>query len=278
MPELPEVETVIRDLRAAGIEGALIKNVHVHWPRLVAVPSAGTFVRLLRGVWIQRVSRRGKYIVFRLSDGHWLLMHLRMTGQLSFVAPDTPLGSHQHARLMFGDGKELRYHDPRKFGRWYLLRDAKTKLDRLGPEPLASTFTLKVFRKALAGRKGMLKPLMLNQRVLAGLGNIYVDESLWEARLHPQQSYAKLTAEEQARLYRAVRRVLRRGVAAMGTTLGKGSTNFYSVSGRRGRNQDGLRVFRRHTMPCPRCSTRIIRIIVSQRSTHLCPQCQRMET
>jgi formamidopyrimidine-DNA glycosylase len=177
--------------------------------------------------------------------------------------------------LTFDDGRELRYRDTRKFGRWRLVRDPAQHLAHLGPEPLSPAFSAARLREALHGRKGMLKPLLLNQSVVAGLGNIYVDEALWDAALHPRQPADTLGADDVRRLHAAIRRVLRRGVRAGGTTLGRGKTNFRGLGERRGRNQRALRVFRRTGQDCPRCGATIERMLVGQRSTHLCPRCQR---
>ena len=256
MPELPEVETVVRDLKEAGLGGRSILKAAVHWAR------------------IEAVSRRGKFIVISLSTGQVLLIHLRMTGKLSFAPTGTHRSKHQHVILALDDGRELRFEDTRKFGRWYLLDDAQTRLGNLGPEPLEAGFTARSLTAILSRHARMLKPLLLDQQVIAGLGNIYVDEALWDAALHPCRLSNSVSVDDAARLRRAIRKVLRRGVRAMGTSLGNASTNFYSVAGRRGRNKDGLRVFRRVGEPCPRCRTPIERLVVAQRSSHVCPSCQ----
>jgi len=274
MPELPEVETVVRDLRAHGLEGRTVVRARVHWARSVGTPSATAFCKGLRGARVAGVRRRGKFIVMDLVDSRSVLVHLRMTGRLFFAPAASAREVHQHVIVDLDDGRSLRFRDTRKFGRWYLLPDAQSKLGGLGPEPLDKRFTAAHFVRRLRPRRGMLKPLLLNQAVIAGLGNIYVDEALFEARLHPERRCATLTDKDLRRLYRAVRKVLRRGVRAMGTSLGRAQTNFYSVAGRRGRNQDRLKVFRRHGEPCPVCGTAIERILVCQRSTHFCPQCQ----
>jgi formamidopyrimidine-DNA glycosylase len=274
MPELPEVETVVQDLRKHGLIGAAIVKARVGWTRTIAEPRAAQFRRLMAGRTVQGLGRRGKYIVVRLSDGWTLLVHLRMTGQLTLTEAGSPRSRHHHVVLDLDDGRELRFSDTRKFGRWHLVRDPQALLARLGPEPLAPSMTGRRFSERLAARTGMLKPLLLDQGFLAGLGNIYVDEALWEAGLHPRRRAHTLSPAQRRVLYRAVRTVLRRGVRALGTTLGEGSTNFYSVSGRRGRNKDNLRVFRRTGKPCARCRSPIERIVVGQRSTHICPQCQ----
>ena len=274
MPELPEVETVVSDLQAAGIIGRRVLEARVRWQRTIATPSAQAFVRRIRHQRIDAISRRAKYIVIGLSGGDTVLIHLRMTGRLTLTSGKVPRDPHEHVVLRLDDDSVLRYHDTRKFGRWYLLADASHKLDALGPEPLEASFTGRRFAERLAGRFGALKPLLLNQAFLAGLGNIYVDEALWDAKLHPEQSAGHLKPAQVQALYRGIRKVLRRGIRNLGTSLGDGDTNFYSVGGRRGRAQDQLRVFRRTGDPCPRCRTPIKRIIVGQRSTHLCPRCQ----
>jgi formamidopyrimidine-DNA glycosylase len=274
MPELPEVETVVRGLRDAGLVGHRIEGVNVRWAKTIQGLSPERFARLLRGRRVESVGRRAKYIVLTLDAGWTILVHLRMTGRLRLAPAGESVAPHEHLELRLDDGRTLRFTDARKFGRWLLTRTPEQTLGRLGPEPLDRAFTVARFRALLVGRRGMLKPLLLNQAVLAGLGNIYVDEALWDARLHPCLPADQLDARAQRALHAGIRKVLRRGVAAAGTSLGKGLANFYSVAGRRGRNQDDLRVFRRTGEPCPRCRTAIQRIVVGQRSTHLCPRCQ----
>ncbi|MDA0322205.1 MAG: bifunctional DNA-formamidopyrimidine glycosylase/DNA-(apurinic or apyrimidinic site) lyase [Verrucomicrobia bacterium] len=274
MPELPEVETVVNDLRDAGLVGRRVVKARVHWPRMIATSSAKQFSRAMEGQQFAELSRRAKYIVASLSNGQGLLIHLRMTGNLRFRDSGTPRDPHEHVVLLLDDDRELRYRDPRKFGRWYLLDDVQEKLGGLGPEPLAPGFTADRLRRIISGRRGILKPLLLNQAFIAGLGNIYVDEALWDAGLHPQRSAESLSDDDVGALYRAIRKVLRRGVRSLGASLGKAQTNFYSVGGRRGRAQDGFKVFRRTGEPCPRCKTPIERTVIAQRGTHLCPVCQ----
>ena len=275
MPELPEVETVVRGLRASGLAGRTIRAVHVRWSGAIEAPSAAEFVKALKGERVAEIARRGKYIVIRLGGGRHVLIHLRMTGRLRLVAASLPIEKHEHIILDLDDGSQLRYRDPRKFGRWCVPEDVAVRLGRLGPEPLDASFTAESFEERLRLRQGMLKPLLLNQSFVAGLGNIYVDEALWEAGLHPRRKSGTLTKAERRRLHGAIRVVLRRGILNRGTTLGRGSTNFQGIGGERGSNQRGLNVFRRTGEPCPRCGTPIVRLIVSQRSTHVCTRCQR---
>ena len=275
MPELPEVETIARGLREAGLVGQTIRDARVRWPRSVEGLAPRAFAARLRGCTIRSIGRRAKFIVIELDGPNDILVHLRMTGRLDLAAPDAAVGKHQHVILDLSGGRQLRFSDPRKFGRWYVSPRPHARLAGLGPEPLDRRFSSVQMTRRLRGRAAMLKPLLLNQSFLAGLGNIYVDEALWDARLHPRRKANTLSAEEGRRLYRAVRKVLRRGIRGMGTSLGRGSTNFYSVAGRRGRNQEGLKVFRKTGEPCPRCGGPIDRIIVGQRSTHICAACQR---
>jgi formamidopyrimidine-DNA glycosylase len=199
-----------------------------------------------------------------------------MSGRLHLVSADTPRIKHEHVILSFADDRQLRFHDPRKFGRLSLLKDPAPILDRLGPEPLAPGFTASALGKFLKGRRRLLKPLLLDQTFIAGLGNIYVDEALWEAKLHPCRTASDLLTPEIRALRLAIPRVLKRGLKNLGTSLGTGEANFYSVASRRGRNKDQLKVFRRTDLPCPRCKAKIERIIVGQRSTHICPKCQEL--
>ena len=274
MPELPEVETVVNDLVAAKLVGHRIASVRISWPRTLAEPSLRQFSARVKGAQIVGVQRRAKYIVISLSTGDWLLIHLRMTGRLQLSPHGQTPDIHERAALSLDQGRELCFIDTRKFGRWRLVDDLDSALGHLGPEPLDASFKSRDLFAIMHGHHRMLKPLLLDQKCLAGLGNIYVDEALWDAQLNPCQLSHSLSHPEVASLYRSIRKVLRRGIRSMGTSLGTGKGNFYSVAGRRGRNQDGLRVFRRDGEPCPRCDAVIERLIVGQRSTHICPICQ----
>ena len=274
MPELPEVQTIANDLIAADVIGPTISGAGVFWPRSIAEPSPGSFCRRIKGQQFTAIGRRGKYLVFKLSAGDTLLLHLRMSGRLHLVAADTPRVKHEHVILSFDDGRQLRVHDPRKFGRLTLVKNPGKILDRLGPEPLAQGLTTRALGLSLKNRRRMLKPLLRDQTFIAGLGNIYVDEALWEARLNPCRLASTLSKPEIKALRLAIPRVLKRGLKNLGTSLGSGETNFYSVASRRGRNKDQLNVFRRTELPCPRCQTSIERLVVGQRSTHICPNCQ----
>ncbi len=274
MPELPEVETVVRGLRAAGVEGAVIRDVTVRWARSVA-PAPELFAAELRGRRIVRLGRRAKYILATLDDGRLLLIHLRMTGKLLLAAADAGDAPHDRVIFALADGRRLRFNDTRKFGRLLLTAAPAAPLAPLGPEPLAPSFTPALLRARLRGCRRQLKAALLDQRIVAGLGNIYVDEALWAARLHPARCAGTLPPEALRRLHAAIRAVLRRGIRDGGTSLGDGAGNFYSVAGHRGRHADGLQVFRRDGEPCPRCGHTIARLKIAQRGTHICPRCQR---
>lgn len=274
MPELPEVETVVRDLRAQGLEGARVAKVEVYWPRTVGGAPVDNFVAAVVGRTIEQITRRGKYIVMRLDTRERLLVHLRMTGKLRLGAAGEVVGKHDHLVLELEDGRRLFFNDTRKFGRVSVACDNASPVEALGPEPLEPDFTVAVLRSRVADKGRAIKPLLLDQATVAGLGNIYVDEALWQARIHPQRVAKSLSSGEIKRLHSAIRTVLKRGIVNCGTTLGSGADNFYSVAGRRGRNADALRVFRRDGEPCPRCRSLIERSVVGQRGTHFCPQCQ----
>jgi len=272
VPELPEVETLARDLCRLAC-GAEFKAVTVYWPRSVAMPSAEELVQGLPGQRVLTVGRRGKFLHFSLSGPSHLLIHLRMSGHVQVGPATAPLDA--HARVVFDltDGRRLVFSDPRKFGRLYWLTRPDLVLGALGPEPLADDLTLDAFRNLLARRKGALKPLLLNQALLAGMGNIYTDEALFRAGLHPLRKANTLTADEVERLYTAIRDVLQQAIGNRGTTLA--DARYRDAEGQPGHNRENLRVYRHTGEPCPRCGTPIERTVVGGRGTHFCPHCQK---
>ncbi|MCX7591973.1 MAG: bifunctional DNA-formamidopyrimidine glycosylase/DNA-(apurinic or apyrimidinic site) lyase [Kiritimatiellae bacterium] len=275
MPELPEVETVVRDLRRARISGKAIARVHIYRREAIAGPMPDRFGAEVAGRRIYDISRRGKYIVMVLSGGWHLIVHLRMTGQLLLNGQGAPADRHEHLVLEFDNGVKLHFRDSRKFGRWWLVPDPAEVLGKLGPEPLDPAFGFSRFRALVSGRTGLIKPVLLDQTVIAGLGNIYANEALWEARIHPLRACATLSTEELRRLYVAMRRILRRAIRAGGTSLGRGSTHFCRPGGEAGKYQEQLRVHGRAGKACPRqCGSKIQRLIVHQRSSYVCPTCQ----
>lgn len=275
MPELPEVETIVRELRASDLIGKKIIHADVFWARTIAEPDAMTFIKNITNQTITEINRRGKFIVFTLSNDT-LLVHLRMTGKfLLSNNMDAEIHSHERVRLTLENGIILRYEDQRKFGKWFLLKHPEMILDKLGLEPLSNEFTFTNFENLIHNYKRQIKPFLLDQNYIAGLGNIYVDEALWEAGIHPMRLVSSLTKAEVHGLYSAIKNVLLKGVENTGTSLGAKRANFYSVSGRRGENQNLLKVFRRNGLPCPKCGTIINKIVVAQRGTHFCPNCQK---
>lgn len=274
MPELPEVETIVQELIASKIVGKQILQVHVHWNKIIETPGAEEFIQTIKNQAIQHLERRGKYLVFTLSMGV-LFVHLRMTGKFELIEKKEPVAKHEHVRLIFSDGTCLRYLDPRKFGRWSYHQNSEKKMEQLGLEPLGSQFTLTAFKKLLLERHAKIKPFLLNQKYIAGLGNIYVDEALWEAKIHPLRLSHTLTDSEIKALHQAIQHVLKKGIENLGTSLGSGQGNYYSVSGKRGGHQYQLKVFRQEGKVCQRCGDKILKIVVGQRGTHLCPTCQK---
>ncbi|MDQ3690571.1 MAG: bifunctional DNA-formamidopyrimidine glycosylase/DNA-(apurinic or apyrimidinic site) lyase [Chloroflexota bacterium] len=295
MPELPEVETVARDLQRR-VAGATITGASIHWDRTIRHPQPPErFAAEIAGATIQRVARRAKTVLLHLADGRVMTVALRMTGALIVVEADA--AADLYARVVFSleDGRELRYRDVRKFGRIGLwpgggLRSIgagrgtrskrvaeSTRRYRIGelfsghgPEPLTRGFTAIRLAERLRGRSAKLKSLLLDQSFIAGVGNIYADEALWRARLHPLRSADSLDARDVRRLHRTVRQVLREGIAHRGTSF----SDYVGVDGEPGANAERLAVYRRTEQPCYRCGRPIRRIVVGQRSTHFCPRCQ----
>ncbi len=270
MPELPEVETIVRELRPF-VEGRFIIAAHVFWARTIAAPSGdiARFCTDVRGRQVLNLRRRGKFIVFSL-DATSLLIHLRMSGRLLLA----PQGAERHLRMRLDldEGRSLYFYDPRKFGRIWLLDEPQEVLGRLGPEPLADDFTVEVLSELLRGRRGMLKPLLLDQQFIAGLGNIYADESLFRAGIHPRRPANSLIPDEVRRLHRAIRKVLSEAIEHCGTTF---DGVYLRPGGEEGEQVAHLLVYGRTGQPCPRCGTPIERTTVGGRGTHICPNCQR---
>ena len=282
MPELPEVETVARDLRGLVV-GASIGGVRVTWLRTLRSQDPVAFAARVIGRTIVGTGRRAKLVVLDLDDGSAITIHLKMTGQLFVVPAATPVDPYVRVVLELVDGRELRFRDIRKFGRFGLARrdgpagDLRGELggDKgfkgFGPEPLEAAFTARVFRRRIRARKGRLKPLLLDQAFVAGIGNIYADEALWEARLHPLRSASTLRPADEGRLYRAIRRILAEAVERRGSSI-----DDYTAPEGDGSMQEQLLVYQRAGEPCPRCGRPVRRIIVGGRATHFCSWCQRL--
>ena len=257
MPELPEVETVVRSL-ALHVTGRTIRRVEIYAPRI----RRGR-VEQAQGRRIAGVRRVGKFIVFDL-EGGFLCVHLGMTGKL-LLRSDS--GDHTRARIQLDRG-EIFFDDPRMFGNIEFSPQLPHRVSCLGQDPLEISF--EEFRALLRLRRGALKALLLNQRFLRGVGNIYADEALFRARLHPLEKADRLNKVRAQRLYDALRQVLREAIARGGSSV----SDYVDADGRRGWFQQLHCVYRRHGEPCPACGARIRRILVSQRGTHYCPRCQ----
>ncbi len=274
MPELPEVETHVRDLEPELRNHSVIA-ARVLWPRTIAVPSAEQFVGMIAGQQFASFGRRGKYMLFGMASGDTLIIHLRMSGKLVVRPADAVVDLHARVLFELDDGRRLCFIDPRKFGRIWLVANAEEVVSKLGPEPQGSEFTAEWLVQKLGKRAVAIKSLLLDQSIVAGVGNIYADEALHEAGIHPLRSGASLTIEEIAHLRTAVRAVLTRAIELGGSSLGRSPIqNYLRPSGEAGEFQEEHRVYARTGKPCLRCAAPITRIVVGQRSTHFCPFCQ----
>jgi formamidopyrimidine-DNA glycosylase len=282
VPELPEVETVARDLRGLVV-GARITGVTVGWLKTLRSGDPKAFAAAVVGRTITGTSRRAKLVVLDLDDATAITIHLKMTGQLFVVRSGSMGDPYIRLVLTFADGRELWFRDIRKFGRVGIARrdgpggdlvgelGGEKGFKGFGPEPLDAAFTVRRFRAGIRGRRGRLKPLLLDQSFLAGVGNIYADEALWAARLHPLRSAATLRPTDEGRLYREVRRILAEAVERRGSSI-----DDYTAPDGDGSMQEHLLVYQRAGEPCFRCGRPVRRIVVGGRSTHFCSWCQRL--
>ena len=271
MPELPEVETVVRGLRRT-ILGKKIKNLKI-FPSRVLHSSPALLKRNLIRQRIQEISRRGKNIIIKLSSGDLLVIHLGMTGNLFYLNRPAFMGKHDHIDLEFSDKTYLRYSDIRKFGKFKLVKSSQSAkeevLKKLGPEPLE--ISRDDFVQLLQKKKGRIKSVLLNQSIIAGIGNIYADETLFEAKIHPLQKVSDISRNGLIKLHQAIQKILRKAIKAGGSSV----DNYRDVNGESGFFQFYHKVYGREGEPCKRCGTKIKRIIINQRSTHFCPRCQK---
>src|SRR5579884_2817415 len=273
MPELPEVESVRRQLEPV-LAGRRFERVDIADPRLVRPFEPAEVAAELEGERVAAVERRGKYLIVRFESGRVLLVHLRMTGSL-LCAPSGSVTDDPHRRAVvtLDNGSDVVYRDVRRFGTWLLLEPGEAEpylAARVGDEPLDALFTAARLGERLAGRRTSLKAALLDQRTLAGMGNIYVDEALWRARLNPLRPAADLDRAELRRLHRAIRAALEHGLARQGSTL----RDYRLPDGSGGSMQDEFRVYGRRDEPCDRCGTPIARTRVAGRTTWFCPTCQ----
>jgi formamidopyrimidine-DNA glycosylase len=274
VPELPEVETVAADLRPLLV-GRRVIACDLRFPSMVRYPDPEHFAARVAGSAIDAVDRRGKYILLRLDTGLVLVAHLGMTGQLRCVDPRTPEPDHLHVVLDLDDGRQLRYRDPRRFGRLLLGTEEELlragKLPHLGPEPLDPHFTAGDLYRRLHRRRAPLKALLLDQAVVAGVGNIYADESLFRARVRPDRSGESLSRQAAGRLRRAMEEILREAIENRGSSV----IDYRDALGEAGRQQERLSVYGRAGEPCPRCGTPLVQTRLAGRTTVYCRRCQR---
>jgi formamidopyrimidine-DNA glycosylase len=274
MPELPEVET-IRSRLAPGLSGRRFERVQIFDVRLTRPEPPEAVASALEGERVVDVRRRGKYLVFVFESGRHLLVHLRMTGNVLYPAPDGARGDpHVRAVVKLDNGSDVAYRDVRRFGTWELLEpgdlDRYFALRRLGREPLERSFTTAALRKALGGRRAPVKAALLDQRAAAGVGNIYAEEALWHARIHPLTPAGELSEQELRALRKGIRKALELGIARQGATL----RDYRGADGERGRMQREFRVYGRTDEPCPRCGTPIEKTRAGGRGSWYCPTCQ----
>ena len=273
MPELPEVETVRLRLEPAVV-GRRFEAVEIADPRLTRPEDPRLVEAELVGERVEALDRRGKYLIFRFESGRGLLVHLRMTGSFRHAPGDgLPDDPYRRAVVRLDDGSDVAYRDVRRFGTWLLLEpdELPPYLEaRVGREPLTAAFTAKRLAERLHGRRAPIKAALLDQRTLAGMGNIYVDEALWRARIHPLRPAGELTLDEVKRIHRGVRQALQAGLARQGATL----RDYVTPDGAAGAMQHEFKVYGRAGEPCDRCGTPIEKTHAGGRGTWYCPHCQ----
>lgn len=270
MPELPEVETFRRLLLRGyngmpSVLGKVIQGAHVLWDGILVTPSANEFRERVPGQQVDDIGRRGKHLILHFSTDS-LILHPRMSGEVLLESQDNPVSKHCRLSLDFKDGTRLAFINIRKFGRVWLTGQPEEVLCHLGPEPLSDTFTPQKLYAILQNAHRQLKYMLLDQHVIAGLGNIYTDEALYLAKLHPKTKSDTLSRSETERLWNAIRKVLREGIENQGTSI--------DWIYRGGENQKYLHVYNKDGDPCERCGNPIQKITIAQRGTHLCPTCQ----
>lgn len=277
MPELPEVETIVRRLRDGtrkhpAVPGHTIQTVAITWDRIIAEPGPERFMQALADRTIKDVRRRAKYIHFPLDEGH-LVGHLRMSGDMRMERrldpDDNPIPAEPYDRviLSFKSNWRLVFSNIRKFGRMWYTDDLESIFGKLGPEPLADDFSAEDLYEMTPAHNRQIKPLLMDQQFIAGLGNIYTDESLFKAKIHPLRQSDSLSKTEIQMLYHAIRHTLTEGILKFGASL--------DWIYRGGEFQNYFKVYQREGQPCPVCGTNIKKITVGQRGTHLCPNCQK---
>ena len=268
MPELPEVETIKNEL-APHIVGRTILDIDIFWDRIVRQPSVQDLKAGIAGQKIEGVGRRGKYLLLELSGGETLVIHLKLTGSLWRELP--PEGDRfVRATIHLDNGTKIYFRDPRKFGKMWLITDAAIATGKMGPEPLEPDFTAKLLKTRLQGHRIPIKAALLDQGILAGVGNLYADEALFSAGIHPMRPADSLSEKESKRLHKAIISVLVAGIGNKGASV----ENYYRPDGTKGKAHIEFKVARHGGEPCPNCGTPIEYMKVRGRGTYFCPKCQ----
>lgn len=269
MPELPEVETVVRQLQKSGIENHTILKVKIDWLPIIKPFSKKEFSKNICNEKIKKISRHGKWIIFQLSNDKFIFAHLRMSGNFSNMQ-----SKYDRAEITLSNKKKLFFKDTRKFGRWIFTTEPKKILDQLGPDAISDDFSFEYFYSRLSNKNRMIKPFLLDQTFIAGIGNIYADEALWLSRIHPKSLSSSISKIKAKKLYKAIIEVLKIGIHNNGTSLGKGKSNFKGYDGNYGEAQEEVKAYGRQGKVCKRCNNLMIKIYVAQRGTTICPKCQ----
>ena len=269
MPELPEVETIKNEL-SPYIVGHRIADVTLPWDGIVRQPSVEEFCSHIIGQKIIGIARRGKYLIFSLSGGDLLIIHLRMSGSLLLKPASAPPERFTRAIVSLDNETAIIFRDPRKFGMMSLVKDRNTIIGKLGPEPLETSFTPQVLAERLAKRKAPVKAILLDQSLVAGIGNMYADEALFAARIHPLRPGNNLSPDEIERLFQAIQQVLRAGISNKGAS----TDTYFRPSGDRGTAHHQFMVAHQGGKPCPVCGASIQRLPIRNRGSYFCPKCQ----
>lgn len=275
MPELPEVETIRRSLEEK-IKGKTFVGVEVFLEKMFKGINSEDPETGINGRKVNSIERRGKYLIIHLTGGMAMVIHLRMTGQLMYCTPEQEKAKHTHIIFQLNDKCELRFADQRQFGKVQLVLekelDSISGLKSLGVEPFSSDFSREWFKKELRNRRTKVKPLLLDQTFVAGIGNIYADEALFRGKINPERVAATLSPREVSNLFIAIREVLEEGIANKGTSI----KDYVDGEGRQGNNQNNLKVYGRDGEPCIKCAKPIEKKSIGGRSSHFCPRCQKL--